>query len=125
MKKLLKNLEELEGRTIESVEIETGYSAKVIIRTNDDCILILTTYGDYEDHDNTNIYVEDTFSYYDKLSFDLLTEDDIEKHKIEEEKKKQEKIKKEEEEKKKAKEEDKMRKSELELLAKLKNKYEK
>jgi len=129
MKTLLKSLEELEGKTIDSVEIESGYSSEVVIKTTDNSILVLSSSGNWDrcgDYEGTNIYVETDFGYHDKERFDLLTEDDIQKHKVEEEKKRQERMKKEAEEKKKAEDAaEKMRKSELELLAKLKAKYEK
>jgi hypothetical protein len=128
MKTLLKNLEDLKGKTIESVEIETGYSSEVVIKTTDNCILVLSSIGDWDrcgDYEGTSICVETDFGYYDKERLDLLAEDDIQKHKVEEEKKRQERMKKDAEEKRKAEEAaEKVRKNELELLAKLKEKYE-
>ena len=129
MRTLLKDESQLEGKTIESIEIDSNYSSEVVIKTTDNCILVLSASGNWDqcgDYEGTNIYVETDFGYHDKERFDLLTEEDIKKHKVEEEKKKQERMKKEAEEKKRAEEAaEKMRKSELELLARLKEKYEK
>ena len=130
MRNLLKNLEELEGKTIESVILNPGYSSEVVIKTNDNCILVLSTTGNWDrcgDFEGCSIDIETSFSYYgDKERLNLLTEEDIEKNLLEEEKKEKERMRKELEEKRKADEAaEKMRKSELELLAKLKEKYEK
>ena len=131
MKKLLYCLEDLEGKTIESIELDGSYSPSIVIRTTTDEILVMSISGSWDrcgDYEGSDVEIcsESYFGYYDKEKYDLLTEKDVEVFKIEQEKKKQERIKKEAEEKKKAQDaQDKMRKSELELLAKLKNKYEK
>jgi hypothetical protein len=130
MKKLLYCAEDLEGKTIESVEIDSGYSSGIVIKTTTGEVLVMSAGASWDrcgDYEGCNIEIsgESDLSYHEKEIHELLTEKDIELHKIEEEKRKQERIKKEAEEKKKAQDaQDKMRKSELELLAKLKQKYE-
>ena len=130
MKTLLTKLEELEGKTIHSVEIDGGYSPDIIITTTDDEVLIMSVGGNWDrcgDYEGAEVEIKcnSDLGYYDKSKYDLLTEKDISNHQVEEEKRNLERKKKEEEEKRKAKEaEDKMRKSELELLEKLKKKYE-
>ncbi len=131
MKTLLTKLEELEGKTIHSIEIDGGYSSDIIITTTEDEVLIISVSGNWDrcgDYEGTEVEIRNNndLGYYDKSRYDLLTEEDIFNHQVEEEKKNLERKKREEEEKRKAKEaEDKVRKSELELLEKLKNKYEK
>lgn len=129
MRKVIDNLVDLEGKTIESVEIDGDYSPNIVIKTKSNEVLVLSVSGSWDrcgDFEGCEVDVETHFDYNEKIKYDLLTEKDKEEHKIKMEKLRQEREKKLEEEKRKAKEaEDKMRKSELELLARLKNKYEK
>jgi len=129
MRTLLKNLKELQGKTIKSIEIDGDYSPNITIITDDESVLVMSVsahWGRCGDYDGYDVYVETILGYQEKEKLDLLTDEDIKIHKIEEEKRNQERIKKESEEKHKADEAaEKQRKSELELLAKLKEKYEK
>jgi len=129
MRNILEYLEDLEGKTIESVEIDGGYSPNIVLKTNDNEILVLSVCGSWDrcgDFEGCEVEVETHFDYNEKISYDLLTEKDIEEQKIKQEKLKTERKRKAEEEKSKAEDAaEKMRKSELELLERLKNKYEK
>jgi hypothetical protein len=129
MKTLLTNLGDLEGKTIHSVEIDGSYSPDIVITTTTDEILIISVSSD-DDRVEVRINTLNDLGYFDKSYHDLLTEEEIFNHQVEEERniieqKKEQKKKEEEEKIKIQKEEERVRKSELELLEKLKNKYEK
>jgi len=129
MKKLLKKLEDLKGKTIENIEI-TDYSfSNIVINTTDECVLVLSASVGWDrcgDFEGIDVYVETDFSYKEKEELGVLTEEEVKLYEIEKEKKRKQRLEREEKERKKAQEaQDRMKKNELELLKKLKDKYEK
>jgi hypothetical protein len=130
MKTLLHYLEELEGKTIESISIEGEYSPEIAVTTKDDCVMILSVEHHYSrcgEYDGCTVEAqyESYLNYNQKAKYDLLTEEDILKEKNIIEKRRIEREKREAEEKRKTEEANlKIRNSELALLEQLKNKYE-
>ncbi len=118
-------LTSLEGKTIEKMEFSGEYNRSVDIFTTDGGVMRLESNGNFDrcgEYEGTSIDICMYPSFSDKMSMGILSEEDM----VAEMKRREEiRLKRELEEKKKSEEAaEKMKRSELELLAKLKNKYE-